>query len=462
MKWRAYPKYQDSGIEWLGKIPEHWSGTALKRWVEVKITDGPHETPEFVDEGIPFASADAVRNGRIDFDFKRGYIRPELHARYIRKVHPKRDDIFMVKSGATTGKLAIVDVDFEFSVWSPLALIRANPENLTPNFLFSALHADYIQNQVQRTWSEGTQPNISMAAIERLYVVAPPLSEQRAIATFLDHKTAHIDALIAKKEHQVELLQEKRAALISHAVTKGLDPSVPMKDSGIEWLGEIPAHWEVKQIRYIAESLQTGPFGSQLHSSDYVTDGTPVINPSHMKDGYIEPDHKVAIDDKTCERLARHKLCAGDIVFARRGELGRCALVTLAEEGWLCGTGSLRMRSKLELAYPPFLNRVLSTNGVSEWLLLQSVGSTMDNLNTSILSQLALPIPPLNKQHTIAVHLDHEIVKIDALTAKVQESIERLQEYRTALVSAAVTGKIDVRGEQVQRTSESALHLATR
>lgn len=214
---------KDTGVEWLGEIPAHWSGTALKRWVEVKITDGPHETPEFADEGVPFVSAEAVRNGRIDFDSKRGYITPELHARYVRKVHPQRDDIFIVKSGATTGKLAKVDIDFEFSVWSPLALIRADLEKTPPEFLFLALHADYVQNQVQRTWSAGTQPNISMAAIERLYVVAPPLPEQRAIAALLDRETAKIDTLISKVQDAIDRLSEYRTALISAAVTGKID-----------------------------------------------------------------------------------------------------------------------------------------------------------------------------------------------------------------------------------------------
>ena len=129
----------------------------------------------------------------------------------------------MVKSGATTGKLAMVDVDFEFSIWSPLSLIRANLEKVTSRFLFLALHADYIQNQVQRTWSAGTQPNISMAAIERLYLVVPPLDEQNEIVAYLDRETAKLDALIAKAQQMIDRLQEYRTALISAAVTGKID-----------------------------------------------------------------------------------------------------------------------------------------------------------------------------------------------------------------------------------------------
>jgi type I restriction enzyme S subunit len=290
-------------------------------------------------------------------------------------------------------------------------------------------------------------PRASNEQISNLFLQLPPLPEQRAIASFLDQETTSINALIAKKERLIELLREKRTALISHTVTKGLDSTVPMKDSVVEWLGEIPGHWEMKRIRDVTELLQTGPFGSQLHSSDYVSNGIPVINPSHLKDGRIYPDWDCTVDDEIGFRLVRHALYEGDIVFARRGEMGRCALVTEIEVGWLCGTGSLLMRPRVTLTVPSFLSKVLSTNGVKDWLLLESVGSTMDNLNTSILSRIPLPIPPLSEQQSIVNYLNQETVKIDALISRIEEGIEKLKEYSTALISAAVTGKIDVRGE---------------
>lgn len=293
----------------------------------------------------------------------------------------------------------------------------------------------------------GTQLNLNTDTIGDIQVPVPLEADQQAIASFLDRETAKIDALTAKKERVIELLQEKRTAILSHAVTKGLDPTVQMKDSGVEWLGKIPIHWQVKRIRAITESIQTGPFGSQLHSEEYVSGGIPVINPSHMKDGQIEPDWDCAVDKPTWQRLSRHELHEGDIIFARRGEMGRCALVTAAEAGWLCGTGSLRMRLKRDVAYPQFLNWILSTSGVRDWLLLESVGATMDNLNTTILARVPLSVPPFDEQVAIASYLDRETTKIDALIAKIREGIEKLKEYRTALISAAVTGKIDVRNE---------------
>jgi type I restriction enzyme S subunit len=288
-------------------------------------------------------------------------------------------------------------------------------------------------------------PGLSREEAHDRRLPLPPLPEQRAIADFLDRETARMDALLAKKERLIELLQEKRSALISEAVTRGLDPHVPLKESGVEWLGKVPAHWEVEPLRFIATSVQTGPFGSQLHASEYVYNGIPVVNPANLRDGAIVPDMDCTIDESTHRRLVRHELEPGDIVFARRGEMGRCALVTVKEQGWLCGTGSLRVRPKGCISYPPYLSMLLSVRGVAEWLSLRSVGSTMENLNTTILSSIPLPKPPLSEQCAIAAHLERETARIDALIAKVRESMERWREYRAALIAAAVTGKIDVR-----------------
>ena len=241
-RWKEYSNRKETQSDWIDSHPDHWSRRALKRCVATKITDGPHETPELVDERIDFISAEAVQDGRIDFSRRRGFISPELHRLYCRKCRPRRGDLFMCKSGATTGKLAMVETDMEFSVWSPLAQIRCDDSLAMPKFMYFALHAEYVQSQIRRTWSAGTHPNISMGDIEQLLVVAPPLPEQQAIAAFLDRETAKIDALVEKKRRLIELLKEKRAALISHAVTKGLNPDLPMKDSGIEWLGEVPKY----------------------------------------------------------------------------------------------------------------------------------------------------------------------------------------------------------------------------
>lgn len=444
-RFKPYPDYKDSGVEWLGEIPADWSVRRLKTLISEPITDGPHETPDFLIDGVPFLSVDGIQEGELVFEGCR-YISEAAHREYRRKCAPRRDDILLGKA-ASTGKIARVKVDFEFGVWSPLALIRPNEVEVWPTFLEYALKSMATQAQIDVLCTSSTQKNISMRDIPILVVCLAGLQEQRAIASFLDLETAKIDALVAKKERLILLLQEKRTSLITRAVTKGLDPNVPMKESDVEWLGDIPAHWEVKRVRDIAESLQTGPFGSQLHADEYVTGECPVINPANLRDGQLVPDWDCTVDEATARRLEHHRLAVDDILLARRGELGRCGLVTQQEKGWVCGTGSLRLRTRRDLARPRFLTHLLSTSGVRDWLQLQSVGSTMRNLNTSIIGRIPVALPIQAEQDEIVTRVDLETGRIDSLIAKVRDGIDRLKEYRTALISYAVTGKIDVRGE---------------
>ena len=214
---------KDSGVEWLRQLPSHWTRLPLKRWVVTKITDGPHETPKFLDEGVQFVSADAVYDGRIDFDRRRGFISEQLHKDYSRKCRPVRDDILVCKSGATTGKLAMVEVDFEFSIWSPLALVRADVLRIRPRFLALALESGYVQEQIRRTWSAGTQPNISMADLGQLFIAAPSIGEQDQILAWLNQKTGAFDEISTQIRTAIDHLQEYRTALISAAVTGKID-----------------------------------------------------------------------------------------------------------------------------------------------------------------------------------------------------------------------------------------------
>ena len=210
------------------------------------------------------------------------------------------------------------------------------------------------------------------------------------------------------------------------------------KDSGVAWLGDVPAHWSVVPLGALSTSIQTGPFGSQLHSEDYLDDETPVINPSNIQNGKLVADTSCTVSAQIVERLSEHRLAAGDIVFARRGEMGRCAMVGASEEGWLCGTGSLNVRLN-DNALPEFVSKFLGTPHVKELLKLESVGSTMDNLNTAILSRVRVPTPSIDEQSAIAAFLDRETGKIDALIAEQEKLLTLLDEKRQGTISHAVT-----------------------
>lgn len=214
---------KDSGVEWLGEVPEHWQTPCTKYLLEIPITDGPHETPQFVDEGIPFISAEAIHKGKINFDKKRGYIKPELNDIYSKKYSPKLEDIYMVKSGATTGKVAMVETEEKFNIWSPLAVFRCNKIKILPKFLLAVFNSNHFYDALVLNWSYGTQQNIGMGVLSNIEIPCPPINEQEEIIQHIDNELKVFKNLENKANHAIQLMQERRTALISAAVTGKID-----------------------------------------------------------------------------------------------------------------------------------------------------------------------------------------------------------------------------------------------
>nr|WP_308635857.1 restriction endonuclease subunit S [Massilia brevitalea] len=421
-----------------------WEVKALKHCIEIPITDGPHETPEFVDSGMQFISAEAIKNSRIDFERRRGFITNELFFEYSKKCAPRRDDIFMVKSGNTTGTFAIVETDHAFAIWSPLALIRVDPKRFSPKFVYYNFAADFFQENVRISCSYGTQPNIGMSVIERLVISAPPLVDQQSIAKFLDRETAKIDTLIAKQEAMIDLLKEKRQAVISHSVTKGLDPNVPMKNSGVEWLGDVPKHWTVPPLRAIAQVVRGAsprPAGDpQFFNGEH----TPWVTV-----GEITKDESMYLVDTssflTESGAANSRLFrAGTLLLSNSGAtLGVPKILAIdgcANDGVV---GFERLNESADIQFVYYYLASLTQN------LRERIkqGAGQPNLNTDLVKEICIGLPPLQEQRQIVVQLQRAMQRIDVLIDKAQQAIALQKEHRTALISAAVTGKIDVRSE---------------
>jgi type I restriction enzyme S subunit len=216
-------KMKDSGVEWIGEIPKDWKIMKLKHVVSTRITDGPHETPELLDNGIPFISADAIKKNKIDFSRMRGFISEKDHKKFSIKCKPQRGDVFLIKSGATTGNAAMVETDQEFSIWSPLALIRANKTIIFSRLLYYILLSDYFKKLVEISWSYGTQQNIGMGVIENLNIIIPDIHEQKYLLDYLEKETLNIDDIIKKIEIKIDLLEEYKKSLIHHVVTGKVD-----------------------------------------------------------------------------------------------------------------------------------------------------------------------------------------------------------------------------------------------
>lgn len=260
--------------------------------------------------------------------------------------------------------------------------------------------------------------------LAELPIPMPPVEYQRAVCDYLDRETARIDTLIEEQQLLIEMLRERRWAVVERSVAL-LDWNTPFKT--------------------VATLIQTGPFGSQLKSDEYEDSGIPVINPSHIVAGEVVPDPRTAVSEEKAEQLARHKLQEGDLIVARRGDLGRCAVVGPSAAGFLCGTGSALVRLDQSRVDPSFAAILFSSRRNREALTLASVGSTMENLNSDIIGALRFPVPPLDEQRTLTADLDQVTAKIDALIAESERFVDLAHERRAALITAAATGQIDVR-----------------
>ena len=210
---------KDSGIQWIGRIPKHWEVCKTLYVLSMPITDGPHETPVLYEDGIPFISAEAVSTGEIRFDLMRGYISQKYYEECCKKYTPQMYDIYMIKSGATTGRIAMVKTDRVFTIWSPLAVFRANERIILHDFLYYALKSDYYQRQVELYWSFGTQQNIGMRSLERIKIAFPSIQEQKDILNYLKEKVSQIDKKIEMSLREISLLKEYRNSLITEVVT---------------------------------------------------------------------------------------------------------------------------------------------------------------------------------------------------------------------------------------------------
>ncbi len=443
MSFSSYGAYKETNVAELGEVPAHWNVVPLKHVVETPITDGPHETPEFIDDGIPFVSAEAVSSGEINFSKSR-FISHADHHKYSKKYKPRRNDIFMVKSGATTGVVALVSTDRDFNIWSPLAVVRCS-RLAFPRYVLQAMRSRNFQESVILNWSFGTQQNIGMSVIENLRIPLPPIPEQTQIAHFLDHETARIDALIEEQQRLIELLKEKRQAVISHAVTKGLDPTVPMKDSDVEWLGEVPAHWSVVPFG-LAFGYQEGP---GIMAVDFRDEGVPLVRISGVQGRWVTLQGCNYLDPaKASGKWGHFRLEHGDLIISGSASMGLVSEVGEEAVGAVAYTGLIRLTPKTGISDRDFIRSVVGSYQFFVQIDLLKAGSTIQHFGPTHLSQMKVVLPPLDEQIKLASYVDKVSVQFDQLLGEAEKTNELLQERRAALISAAVTGKIDVRGWQ--------------
>ena len=439
MSFPKYDRYKNSGVEWLGEVPEHWEVGHVKR-LATKITDGSHISPETENGVYAFISTKDVRNDSLDFD---NCLRTSVeNYEYLVRTgcKPIAGDVLFSKDG-TIGRTVVIKEDRDFVVASSLIIISPDQNILSSVFLNYLCQSSTIASQVECFVKGAGLPRLSIQNLLRIIGVFPPLPEQRSIAAFLDRETTKIDELIAEQRQLIDLLKEKRQAVISHAVTKGLNPDAPMKDSAIEWLGEVPEHWEVKSLKKVSPEISVGIVVEP--SKYYESVGVPALRSLNVQPGIIKFENLVFISEKSNTVLSKSRLHAGDLVSVRSGKPGTTAIIPSELEG--CNCIDLIIIRKPKVDSEKFLCWYLNSDSAKYQFSEGTGGAIQQHFNIGTATQLVIPTPPLTEQIVIADFLYSETEKYDELIAEAHHAIALLQERRTALISAAVTGKIDVR-----------------
>jgi len=435
-QYRAYPEYKDSGVEWIGKIPTDWD-----MW---KIT---HACPYVASGTTPKADGDMYYGGEnlwvttgelrenIIFDTQKKVTNNALVDMPTLRLHPK-GSVSIAMYGATIGRLGIFGKE---ATTNQACCVMPPSKVLHNKYLFYWLYA--TRQEIINLSSGGGQPNVNQEKIASLKVSAPEYELQARISNFLDHETAKIDTLIEKQQQLIKLLKEKRQAVISHAVTKGLNPNAPMRDSGVEWLGDVPEHWVCGSLKHYANVIDCKHI-----TAEFFDEGIPLASISEVKGWFVNLETAKLTNEKYYIDLidGGRKPQAGDIIYSRNATVGEASLVAEDMPDFAMGQDVCLIRFS-ESVLPEYALFVLKSGVIFQQLDLAMVGSTFKRINVDNIRNFSITLPPYNEQISIVNELKRVVEKYDELVSKAQAAINLVSERRTALISAAVTGKIDVR-----------------
>ncbi|MGX9457842.1 restriction endonuclease subunit S [Photobacterium damselae subsp. damselae] len=440
-RYKAYPEYKESGVEWLGKVPQNWSIHSLKRTID-RVTNGIWGSePDSENDLIVLRVADFNRNQLNISDDKLTFRAIEPKDRASRLL--KKGDLLIEKSGGgdktLVGCVVLFDKDYP-AVTSNFVAKMTPKKGFDSSFLryaFSQLYTGKV-NFPSIKQTTGIQNLDSDAYLQESFVFSS-YEEQQKIANFLDHETAKIDTLITKQEKLIELLKEKRQAVISHAVTKGLNPDAPMKDSGVEWLGEVPEHWVQVPLKHLA-SIRYG-IGEP---PKYREAGTPLIRATNIRSGLISETNLVLVNPDDIPEKRIVWLNEGDIIVVRSGAgTGDSSIIPSEYAGSIAG---FDMVVKPKGCVPRFLAHALLSNYIrNNQIDLEKTRAAQPHLNAEELGECFVLLPTLQEQNEISNNIEKQCLKLDKIINKASSAIDLMKERKTALISAAVTGKIDVR-----------------
>ena len=446
-KYQKYAEYKDSGTDWLGEIPTHWDVQPTKRFFRLIAEPAPENNDYellsvYTEIGVkPRKELEQKGNKASTTD---GYWLV------------KKGDIVVNKLLAWMGAVGYSEYD---GVTSPAYDILRPTKKLNPKF-YHYLFRTKIANMEFKRWSRGIMEmrlRLYFDELGRIAMPFPTFKEQNEIVNFLDHETAKIDSLIAKQEKLIELLKEKRQAVISHAVTKGLNPNVAMKDSGVEWLGQVPEHWTVKPNKYLLDFVTSGSRG---WAQFYADTGSLFFRIANLTRDTIEPklESLQFVEPPQGSEGERSKIKIGDLLISITADLGSvCVADSSIQNGYVSQHVALCRPQKLYNSR--WLAYYILSDSAKEQLLGSGYGGTKIQLSLEDIKELVIAVPPKEEQILIANYIDEKLNQFEHLIKQANKLVMTLQERRTALISSAVTGKIDLRNWQHPNEAKTELNL---
>ena len=423
---KKYEEYKDSSIEWLGEIPSHWELSKLK-YLTIPISDSKILASCGEDSG--------------DFDF---FTSSQSLSKKIDVAIYENEGIIL----GTGGSASIHYHGGKFSTSTDCLVLNKLSQNINLRYIYYFLLSQ--RDAINDIGFEGVGiKHLQKYFLLNLNIFVPPQEEQQQIVSYLDYKTLKIDELISKKEELVETLKNARQKLISETVTKGLNKDVKMKDSGVEWIGEIPEHWEVKKIKYLLSnekySLKPGPFGSDLTAIDLVESGIKVYTQRNA----IEKNHLIGTDfvsKKKFNQLKNFKVKPGDFLITTRGTIGKVYLLPTNSDIGILHPCLIKFNTNKALLNCDIVSHIFNESDlIFNQIRYMNNATIIDVIYSDTLKNIVIPIAPMDEQIKMISYLNNKISIIDELISKTEEQIEILKKAKQSLITEVVTGKIDVR-----------------
>lgn len=447
MNYKTYNEYKITNNLFFNKIPINWSIFKLKHMIAT-LESGKRKDFEDTKFAFSIGGEHINWNGTLNLTNER-YITEEFYNSLSKgKINEK--DVLLVKDGATIGKTAFINKLNQKMAVNEHVFILRNNERLIPKLLYYLITSHLGFTQIKLTETGSAQGGISQDIGDKVdFVIPHDLIEQQQIANYLDKKTAKIDATIAKNKQLIDLLEEKRVALINQVVTKGLNPDVPMKDSGVEWIGDIPEHWKIRKFGHLINLITKGATPTS-YGFDFQDDGINFIKvESIAKNGEFIPSKFNYISEDCNNFLSRSKMKKGDLLFSIAGALGRVAIVNSE----ILPANTNQALSIIRINNDELLTKYVFYALKADYSVHQiddsTVQSAQANLSMESIKEFKILIPPIKEQYNLIEFLNQETSKIDKTISKINENINLLEEYKTSLIHHVVTGKIDVRGEEI-------------